>query len=75
MVGADGSGLQRLAQVGADDGTVSWSPDGTELFVYGGTGSFPVDATTGDVTPLSYLAGYGSTAWVTAEVATAVEPR
>jgi Tol biopolymer transport system component len=64
LIGADGSGLHQLAQLGADDGTVSWSPEGSQLFVYGGTGSFLVDAATGDVIPLGYVAGYGSTAWL-----------
>jgi hypothetical protein len=56
--------MRRLAQLGADDGTVSWSPDGDELFVYGGAGSFLVELATGDVTPLGYIAGYGATAWL-----------
>ncbi len=64
LVGADGSDLHRLAQLGADDGTVSWSPDGSRLFVYGGAGSFLVDVATGDATPLGYIAGYGATAWL-----------
>jgi hypothetical protein len=51
-------------QLGADDGTLSWSPDGSQVFVYGGTGSFLVDAATGEVTALGYVAGYGSTGWL-----------
>jgi Tol biopolymer transport system component len=58
------SGPTRLASVAADDGTVTWSPDGRQLFVYGGTGSYVVDSVTGDLTSLSYIAGYGSTSWV-----------
>jgi Tol biopolymer transport system component len=64
LVGADGSNLRLLAQLGADDGTVCWSPDGSQLFVYGGAGSFLVDASSGEVTQLGYVAGYGSTAWL-----------
>jgi Tol biopolymer transport system component len=64
LVGTDGSDLRRLAQLGADDGTVSWSPDGSRLFVYGGAGSFLVDLTTGAVTQLDYIVGYGATAWL-----------
>jgi Tol biopolymer transport system component len=54
----------RLASVSADDGTVAWSPDGSRLFVYGGTGSFLVDGATGDITSLRYIQGYGSASWV-----------
>jgi len=61
----DGSGAPiRLAAVAADDGTVAWSPDGSRLFVYGGSGSFIVDAANGEVVPLSFLSGYGATSWV-----------
>jgi hypothetical protein len=64
IINVDGSGSRRLAQVGADDGSVSWSPDGMQLFVYGATGSFLVDALTGDSTPLPHLVGSGGTAWL-----------
>jgi hypothetical protein len=57
MMNADGSAVHQVAQLAADDGTVSWSPDGSQLFVYGGTGSFLVDAMTGDVTDLPFIAG------------------
>jgi Tol biopolymer transport system component len=65
IVKADGSAAaSRLAGVSADDGSVTWSPDGSRLFVYGGTGSFLVDSATGETSPLSFLAGYGGTSWV-----------
>jgi Tol biopolymer transport system component len=65
IVNADGSApASRLAAVSADDGTLAWSPDGSRLFVYGGTGSFIVDVANGEVMPLSFLSGYGSTSWV-----------
>jgi Tol biopolymer transport system component len=65
MVPADGAnGPTLVAAVAADDGTVAWSPDGTQLFVYGGTGSFIVDGVTGEVTRFGYVAGYGGTSWV-----------
>jgi Tol biopolymer transport system component len=64
LVNADGSAPRLLAEIGADDGSIAWSPDGSELFVYGGTGSFLVDATTGAVTRLPYISGYGATAWL-----------
>jgi Tol biopolymer transport system component len=64
IVNVDGSAAAtRLAALSADDGTVGWSPDGSRLFVYGGTGSFIVDAASGEVRPLSFLSGYGATSW------------
>lgn len=64
VTNSDGSGLRRLPQLGSDDGSVSWSPDGMQLFVYGGTGAFLVDAATGESASMSYISGYGSTAWL-----------
>jgi Tol biopolymer transport system component len=64
IVHADGSNLRRVAETGADEPSVVWSPDGTELFVYSGTGSFLVPVAGGEVTPLSYVQGYGPVAWV-----------
>jgi Tol biopolymer transport system component len=64
VMAADGSAVGRLAELGADDASVSWSPSGTQLFVYGGTGSFLVDAASGQTTPLPYVAGYGGTSWL-----------
>jgi hypothetical protein len=63
-IGIDGSELHLTASVGADDPNVAWSPDGRQLFVYGGTGSFIVDVSSGEIRSLPYLAGYGSIAWV-----------
>ena len=64
LVQRDGSGLRQLAAVGADDASVAWSPDGTQLFVYGSTGARLVDASTGETDVLPYLAGYGAIAWL-----------
>ena len=64
MVALDGSAPRLIAELGADDPTVTWSPDGRQLFVYGGTGSFIVDALTRETSAYPYLAGYGTTAWV-----------
>ncbi|HEY2595602.1 MAG TPA: hypothetical protein VGK33_17050 [Chloroflexota bacterium] len=65
VVAVDGTSPPvQLAPLGADDGTVAWSPDGAQLFVYGGTGSFIVDANSAEVTPLSFVSGYGATSWV-----------
>ena len=63
-VNADGSGMRQIEDLVDDDPSVAWSPDGTQLLVYGGWGSFVVDAASGDYTSLSYIAGYGSIAWL-----------
>ena len=64
IVARDGSGLRRLAAVGADDGSLAWSPDGTEIFVYGSTGGRLVEVPSGETTLLTYLAGFGAISWL-----------
>ena len=64
IVNADGSGLRQIEDLIDDDPSVAWSPDGTQLLVYGGWGSFVVDTASGEYTSLSYIAGYGSIAWL-----------
>ena len=64
VINADGTNLRRAAELGADEPSVAWSPDGTQLFVYSGTGSFIVDAGSGAVTPLPFVQGYGPTVWL-----------
>jgi hypothetical protein len=63
-IGLDGSEPRLLAELRADDPSVAWSPDASQVFVYGGTGSFILDALTGEASAYPYLAGYGTTAWV-----------
>jgi hypothetical protein len=64
VVSLDGSGLRRVAEVAGDEPSVTWSPDGTSLFVYSGTGSFIVDAASGALIPLVYVQGYGPAVWL-----------
>jgi WD40 repeat protein len=64
VVNADGSNLHRVAETGADEPSVTWSPDGQQLFVYSGTGSYIVDAQRGDLTPLAFVKGYGPSVWL-----------
>jgi WD40 repeat protein len=65
VVNADGSGLRRVAETGGDEPSVGWSPDGRQLFVYSGTGSFIADALSGELTPLNFVKGYGPIVWLT----------
>jgi hypothetical protein len=44
-----------LRRCGADEPSVTWSPDATQLFVYSGTGSFLVDLASSELTPLRYV--------------------
>jgi hypothetical protein len=64
IVNADGSGLRRVAETGADEPSVAWSPDQSQVFVYSGTGSFIADIASGELTPLSFVQGYGPIVWL-----------
>jgi Tol biopolymer transport system component len=64
LVGLDGSPPRLLAPLGGDDASPAWSPDGTQIFSYSGTGSAIVDASTGETFSYPYLTGYGATAWL-----------
>jgi Tol biopolymer transport system component len=64
LVQADGSGLRQISDILDDDPSVAWSPDGAQLLVYGGWGSYLVDSASGDTSSLPYLVGYGSIAWL-----------
>ena len=68
VINADGSGLHRVAETGADEPSVGWSPDQTQLFVYSGTRSFLIEATTGESTPLTFVQGYGPVVWLPTSV-------
>ena len=67
LMNADGSNLHRAAVTGADEPSVSWSPEGGQLFVYSGTGSFIVDVAGGAVESLQFVQGYGPTVWLPAQ--------
>jgi hypothetical protein len=64
VVNADGSGLHRVAETAGDEPSVAWSPDETQLFIYSGIGSFIVDASSGALTPLKFVQGYGPVIWL-----------
>jgi hypothetical protein len=64
LVNADGGALRQIPDVFDDDPSVTWSPDGSQLLIYGGWGSFLVDPASGAATSIPHLAGYGSVAWL-----------
>jgi len=64
IVNADGSNLRQIQDIVDDDPSIGWSPDGSQLFIYGGWGSFVVDAVTGENQSMTFLAGYGSVGWL-----------
>jgi Tol biopolymer transport system component len=62
LVNADGTDLHNVPDLLDDDPSVAWSPDGSQLLVYGGWGSYVVTLSSGDVDSFAYVAGYGSVA-------------
>jgi hypothetical protein len=59
----DGSNLQRIAELGAKDASLTWSPDGSQLFVLATASSFLVTLT-GEVLQLPTVHGAGGASWV-----------
>jgi Tol biopolymer transport system component len=64
IVNTDGTNLRQIQDIIDDDPSVAWSPDGSQLLVYGGWGSFVVDVASGTATSLPYVVGYGSVGWL-----------
>jgi hypothetical protein len=64
IVNADGTNLHQIQDVVDDDPSVAWSPDGSQLLIYGGWGSFLVDTTSGNAAAYPYVVGYGSVGWL-----------
>jgi Tol biopolymer transport system component len=64
LVNTDGSELRQIPELYDDDSSVAWSPDGSQLLVHGGWGSFLVDIATGATESIPYAAGYGSVGWL-----------
>ena len=64
VVNRDGSGLRELAEVTEDDASLAWSPDDSQIFVYGSSGARMVDVATGNAEALPYIAGFGAISWL-----------
>jgi Tol biopolymer transport system component len=64
IVNADGSDLRQIPDVYDDDSSIAWSPDGSQLLVFGGWGSFVVDSANGGSESIPFVSGYGSIAWL-----------
>ncbi|MFN0073459.1 MAG: TolB family protein [Chloroflexota bacterium] len=62
----DGTELQRLTELGEDEPTVAWSPDGDLLAVYGGLGLTLVDPMGGRSPLLIASGGFGGIGWLPA---------
>jgi Tol biopolymer transport system component len=59
----DGSGLTRVADIKDDDPTVTWSPDGARLAIFGIGALYMAEAKGGPATKLVEQGGYGSLDW------------
>jgi Tol biopolymer transport system component len=59
----DGSNLTRIADIKDDDPTVSWSPDGSRLAIFGVAALWVVDAKGGPTDKLVDQGGYGGLDW------------
>ena len=59
----DGSSLTRIADIKDDDPTVSWSPDGSKLAIFGVAALYVVDGKGGPTEKLVDHGGYGGLDW------------
>lgn len=59
----DGSALKRVADIKDDDPTVSWSPDGAKMAIFGVAALFLVDSAGGPTQKLTDQGGYGGLDW------------
>lgn len=59
----DGGEMTRLADIKDDDPTVTWSPDGTKLAIFGVSALYVVDAKGGPTSKLVDQGGYGGLDW------------
>jgi Tol biopolymer transport system component len=59
----DGSDMKRIADIKDDDPTVSFSPDGAKMAIFGVAALFLVDAQGGPTQKLTQQGGYGGLDW------------
>jgi Tol biopolymer transport system component len=59
----DGSNMTRIADIKDDDPSVTWSPDGTKLAIFGVAALYVVDAKGGPTDKLVDQGGYGGLDW------------
>jgi Tol biopolymer transport system component len=59
----DGSNMQRIADIKDDDPSVSWSPDGSRLAIFGVAALYVSDTKGGTPAKLVDQGGYGSLDW------------
>ena len=59
----DGTGLTRVAALQEDEPNVTWSPDGTQIAVFGVAALYVVDAKGGQAQEIVKDGGYGSLDW------------
>jgi Tol biopolymer transport system component len=62
-IAMDGGGLTRIADIKDDDPTVSWSPDGAKLAIFGVAALYVVDSAGGPTEKLVDQGGYGGLDW------------
>jgi Tol biopolymer transport system component len=61
----DGSNMQRIADIKDDDPSVSWSPDGSRLAIFGVAALYVSDTKGGTPAKLVDQGGYGALDWTT----------
>jgi Tol biopolymer transport system component len=48
LIDRDGANLHRLSELAESQPSLSWSPDGSTVYVMGGSGLWKIDVATGD---------------------------
>lgn len=67
VAGADGSGLRKLTELQLDLPSVTWSPDGAQLYVMGGMGLYVIDPVDGSERLIGDGTFHGQLDWLSAQ--------